>query len=142
MVNEEDLETIDHNEPQEDLFKRESILAAANKVFDFNKFKKQQEDTIKNFNDNLLENTETIIYIDDINLDDVRDNKNLKISAKKISDKYRKLKKKKATESEQQIQDTIEEFKLPKKRKKWQTDKARVLPAKKISKKYKDIRFH
>ena len=142
MVNEEDLETIDHNEPQEDLFKRESILAAANKVFDFNKFKKQQEDTIKNFNDNLLENTETIIYIDDINLDDVRDNKNLKISAKKISDKYRKLRKKKATEREQQIQDTIEEFKLPKKRKKWQTDKARVLPAKKISKKYKDIRFH
>ena len=124
------------------MFKRESILAAANKVFDFNKFKKQQEDTIKNFNDNLLENTETIIYIDDINLDDVRDNKNLKISAKKISDKYRKLRKKKATEREQQIQDTIEEFKLPKKRKKWQTDKARVLPAKKISKKYKDIRFH
>ena len=77
------------------MFKRESILAAANKVFDFNKFKKQQEDTIKNFNDNLLENTETIIYIDDINLDDVRDNKNLKISAKKISDRYRKLRKKK-----------------------------------------------
>ena len=100
------------------MFKRESILAAANKVFDFNKFKKQQEDTIKNFNDNLLENTETIIYIDDINLDDVRDNKNLKISAKKISDRYRKLRKKKATEREQQIQDIIEEFKLPKKEKK------------------------
>ena len=99
------------------MFKRESILAAANKVFDFNKFKKQQEDTIKNFNDNLLENTETIIYIDDINLDDVRDNKNLKISAKKISDSYRKLRKKKATEREQQIQDIIEEFKLPKKEK-------------------------
>ena len=141
LVNEEDLETIDHNEPQEDLFKRESILAAANKVFDFNKFKKQQEDAIKNFNDNLLENTETIIYIDDINLDDARDNKNLKISAKKISDKYRKLRKRKATEREQQIQEIIEEFKLPKKRKKRQTDKARVLAAKKISKKYKDIRF-
>ena len=124
------------------MFKGESILAAAKKVFDFNKFKKQQEDTIKNFNDNFLQNTETINYVDDINLDDVKDNKNLKISAKKISDKYRKLRKKKATEREQQIQDTIEEFKLPKKRKKWQTDKARVLPAKKISKKYKDIRFH
>ena len=124
------------------MFKRESILAAANKVLDFNKFKKQQEDTIKNFNDNLLENTETIIYIDDINLDDVRDNKNLKISAKKISDKYRKLRKKKATEREQQMQDIIEEFKLPKKRRKRQTDKARVLAAKKILKKHKDIRFH
>ena len=123
------------------MFKGESILAAAKKVFDFNKFKKQQEDTIKNFNDNFLQNTETINYVDDINLDDVKDNKNLKISAKKISDKYRKLRKKKATEREQQIQDIIEEFKLPKKRKKRQTDKAALLAAKKISKIYKDIRF-
>ena len=38
LVNEEDLETIDYNEPQEDLFKGESILAAVNKVFDFEKF--------------------------------------------------------------------------------------------------------
>ena len=123
------------------MFKGESILAAAKKVFDFNKFKKQQEDTIKNFNDNFLQNTETINYVDDINLDDVKDNKNLKISAKKISDKYRKLRKRKATEREQQIQEIIEEFKLPKKRKKRQTDKAALLAAKKISKIYKDIRF-
>ena len=123
------------------MFKGESILAAAKKVFDFNKFKKQQEETIKNFNDNFLQNTETINYVDDINLDDVKDNKNLKISAKKISDKYRKLRKRKATEREQQIQEIIEEFKLPKKRKKRQTDKAALLAAKKISKIYKDIRF-
>ena len=123
------------------MFKGESILAAAKKVFDFNKFKKQQEDTIKNFNDNFLQNTETINYVDDINLDDVKDNKNLKISAKKISDKYRKLRKRKATEREQHIQEIIEEFKLPKKRKKRQTDKAALLAAKKISKIYKDIRF-
>ena len=123
------------------MFKGESILAAAKKVFDFNKFKKQQEDTIKNFNDNFLQNTETIHYVDDINLDDVKDNKNLTISAKKISDKYRKLRKRKATEREQQIQEIIEEFKLPKKRKKRQTDKAALLAAKKISKIYKDIRF-
>ena len=123
------------------MFKGESILAAAKKVFDFNKFKKQQEDTIKNFNDNFLQNTETINYVDDINLDDVKDNKNLKISAKKISDKYRKLRKRKATEREQEIQEIIEEFKLPKKRKKRQTDKAALLAAKKISKIYKDIRF-
>ena len=123
------------------MFKGESILAAAKKVFHFNKFKKQQEDTIKNFNDNFLQNTETINYVDDINLDDVKDNKNLKISAKKISDKYRKLRKRKATEREQQIQEIIEEFKLAEKRKKRQTDKAVLLAAKKISKKYKDIRF-
>ena len=47
LVNEEDLETTDYNELQEDLFKGESILAAADRVFDFNKFKKQQEDAIK-----------------------------------------------------------------------------------------------
>ena len=41
LVNEEDLETIDYNELQEDLFKGESILAAADRVFNFNKFKKQ-----------------------------------------------------------------------------------------------------
>ena len=40
--------------PQEDLFKRESILEAANKVLDFEEFKKQQEDAINNFNVNLL----------------------------------------------------------------------------------------
>ena len=142
LVNEEDLEIIDYNdEPQEDLFKRDSIISAANKVFDFNKFKKQQEDAIKNFNENLLENAETINYIDNINLDDVKDNKNLKITAKKISDKYRKLRKRKATKRDQQIQEIIEEFKLPEKRKKRQTDKAALLAAKKISKKYKNIRF-
>ena len=79
------------------MFKGESIITAANKVFDFNKFKKQQEDPIKNFNENLLENAGKINYIDDTNLDDVKDNKNLRITVKKISDKHRKLRKRKAT---------------------------------------------
>ena len=43
LVNEEDLETINYNEPQEDLFAGESILAAANKVLDFDEFKEEQE---------------------------------------------------------------------------------------------------
>ena len=46
MVNEEDLETIDFSEP-EDLFQGGSILKAANKVLEFNEFKKQQEEAIK-----------------------------------------------------------------------------------------------
>ena len=79
------------------MFKGESIITAANKVFDFNKFKKQQEDPIKNFNENLLENAGKINYIDDTNLDDVKDNKNLRITVKKISDKHRKLRNRKAT---------------------------------------------
>ena len=48
MVNEEDLETIDFSEP-EDLFQGASILNAANKVLEFNEFKKQQEEAIKYF---------------------------------------------------------------------------------------------
>ena len=46
LVNEEDLETLDYNEPQEDLFKGESILAAANKVFNFERFKRGQAEAV------------------------------------------------------------------------------------------------
>ena len=90
---------------------------------------------INNFNENFLENSETINYVDDIHLDDVKDNNNLEISASKISEKYRKLRKRTATEREKQIKVIIEEFKLPKKRKKQQTNKAVLLVAKNISKK-------
>ena len=96
LVDESDHETRTYDEPKKDLFRGESILEAANKALD--KFKKQQEATINNFNENLLENSETINYGDNINLDDVKDNKNLKISASKISEKYRKLRKTKTAE--------------------------------------------
>ena len=82
------------------LFMGDSILAAANKVLDFDEFKKQQAKAIDNYNQNLLENAETINYVDDINLDDVKDNKDLKITSKKISEKYRKLRKRKAANQE------------------------------------------
>ena len=42
LVNEGDLETLEYNEPQEDLFRGESTLAAVNKVFYFEKIKKEQ----------------------------------------------------------------------------------------------------
>ena len=74
----------------------ESILAAANKVLDFDDFKKQQAKAINNYNQNLLENAETINCVDDINLDDVKDNKDLKTTSKNISKKYTKLRKRKA----------------------------------------------
>ena len=42
LVNEEDLETIDYNEePQEHLFRGESIVEAANKVLDFEAFRSE-----------------------------------------------------------------------------------------------------
>ena len=39
----------------------ESILAAPNKVLHFDEFKKQQAKAIENYNQNLLENAETIM---------------------------------------------------------------------------------
>ena len=78
----------------------ESILAAANKVLDFDDFKKQQVKATENYNKNLLENPETINYVDDINLDDVKDNKGLKRTSKNISKKYRTLRKRKAANQE------------------------------------------
>ena len=51
LVNEEDIDTIDYNEPQEDLFEGESILNAANKVIDFEQFIKEQEKRLQEYND-------------------------------------------------------------------------------------------
>ena len=97
LVNEEDLGTIQYDdEPQGDLFKGESLLEAANKVLDFDEFKKQQESAINNFNQN----------------------------------------KRKAIEEVK----TADIIKVPKKRKQ-QQGKAALIVAKKISKKYKNIRF-
>ena len=79
-MNEEDIETIDYNEPQEDLFEEESILKAAGKVLDFDTFKKQQERA-------LVEN----------NLKKKSSKNIAKIAAKKISNKYKNLKKPKKT---------------------------------------------
>ena len=47
MVNKEDLETTDYNEPEEDLFRGESIVEAANKMLDFKAFKKDQTNALK-----------------------------------------------------------------------------------------------
>ena len=96
-MNEEDLETESYNEPH--LFAGESIIAAANKMIDFDEFQREQEQKLQKYNDQLINDAETIKYVDNINLEAVIDNKNLKITAKKISDKYRKLRKRKAVVS-------------------------------------------
>ena len=57
-----------------------------------------------------MNNAETINYVDNINLENVRDNKKLKIAAKKISDKYRKLRKRKATVSVPKLHKITETF--------------------------------
>ena len=48
LIDEKDVETIDYNEPQEDLFESESIVKAANKVLDYEVFKRDQEKSLKN----------------------------------------------------------------------------------------------
>ena len=143
LVDEKDLETIVYDpEEQEDLFIGERILAAANKVLDFEEFKKQQAKAIGNYNQDLLKNAETMNYIDDINLNDVKDNKDLKIISKKVIKKYRKLRKRKAASQEKKVKEIIDRFNLLTKKRKRQVDKAAPLASKNISKKYKNIRFH
>ena len=86
-----------------------------------------------------MNDSETIKYVDDINLEDVRDNKNLKIAAKKISDKYRKLRKRKATVSVPKLHKISETFTPADKKGKRQIDKAALIAAKNISKIYKKL---
>ena len=60
-----DLESIQYDdEPQGDLFKGESILEAANKVLDFDEFKKQQESAVNNFNKNKRKGIEELKIAD------------------------------------------------------------------------------
>ena len=96
QVNEEDLDTEMYDEPPQDLFEGESVIPAANKVFDFKKLQQNQKQRLENYKEQQINDTETINYADDLNLDDVLEKKNLKIAAKQISDKYRKLRKRKA----------------------------------------------
>ena len=80
LVNEENLETTDYNEPQEDLFWGESIVEAANKVLDFKAFKKGQTNALK-----------------EMKKKNSKSKKSAVITAKKISKKYKNLKKPKKT---------------------------------------------
>ena len=138
LVNEGDIDTIEYGEPQEDLFTGESIVNAANKVFDFEQFKREQEKMLQEYNVN---DAETINYVDDTHLDDVRENKNLKMAAKKISDKYKIIRRKRKAATSVLSLHKISETFVPtdNKRRKKQVDKATLIAAKKISKKYKKL---
>ena len=43
LIEEKDVQTIDYNEPQENLFESESIVKAPNKVLDYEVLKRDQE---------------------------------------------------------------------------------------------------
>ena len=83
LVDEADVETIDYNNDSDEvMFAKESIAIAANKIFD--RYKEEEAE-------NNLDEAETINYVDDTNRDAVRENKNAKIAAKKITEKYKRL---------------------------------------------------
>ena len=69
LVDEADVETIDYkNDSDNDIFAKESVVIATNEIL--NKYK------------NDLDEAETINYVDDTNLADVKENKNAKITEK------------------------------------------------------------
>ena len=76
LLNEEDLDSIEYNEPQEDLFRGESIVEAANKTLDFEKIFKNQANALK-----------------EMKKKNSASKKSTKIAAKKISQKYKNLEK-------------------------------------------------
>ena len=91
LVDEADIETIDYNDDSdEDMFAKESIVIVPNKISD--RCKKEQAE-------NNLDEAETMNYVDDTNLADVRQNKNAKIAAKIITAKYKRLARKRKFKS-------------------------------------------
>ena len=83
LVDEAYIETTDYSDgSDEDMFPKESIVIAANKIFD--RYKKEDAE-------NNLDEAETINYVDDINLSDVRESKSAKIAAEEITEKYKRL---------------------------------------------------
>ena len=60
FINKQDLEMTDYNEPQEDLFWGESTVEATNKVLDFEAFKKDQANALKEMKKKKKKNSKSI----------------------------------------------------------------------------------
>ena len=84
LVNEQEIETINYDEPEKDLFKSKSIVNA-----DFEKFKKQHEEAIKNFKRKASKEEKDIFHSRKKRL--VQKDKTAQIAAKKISQKYKNI---------------------------------------------------
>ena len=122
LVDETDLEMIDYNnDSDDDMFAKESIVIAANKIFD--KYK------------NNLDKAETINYVDDTDLANVKENKNAKKAAKKITEKYKRLAHKRKLQPTP-VAGTVDGSRNPSKKRKRAT-KSAIITARKIAKKYK-----
>ena len=130
LVDEADIEITDYNDGcDEDMFAEESIVIAANKIFD--RYKKEHAE-------NNLDEAETINYVDDIALVDVRENKNAKIAAEKITEKYKRLACKKKLKPTPAV--AIDGFLNPSKNRK-NTTKSAIMTSRNVGKKYKKSRY-
>ena len=102
LVNEEDVEMIDYNKPthEKNLIEEESTLATANKVFDFDKFKKEQAEVLKKLplNESILDQVNNVFDFEKFKqeqadaiksfndqIPSVKKNKNLQVTSKKIA---------------------------------------------------------
>ena len=133
LVDKVDLKTIDYNnEPsqQEELFAYESILAGANKIFDFNKFKQEQAETLDNMRKGSIDEEpfgvgDSSIFIaankvfnftefqkqQQGAIREFKQNKNAEIAAAKVKGKFRKIRKKRAnSELIEKIKEIFESF--------------------------------
>ena len=130
LADEADIETIDYNDgSDEDMLAKERIAIAANKIFD--RYKKERAE-------NNLDEAETINYVDDTNLAYVRENKNAKIAAKKITEKCKRLAPKRKIKPTPAALN-IDGFQNQSKKRK-NTTKSAIITARNIAKKYKKLR--
>ena len=60
LVDEKDLQTINYDENQEDVFKGESIINAVNKVSDFEKLLKDQAKAVNNTKKSIIQTAKNI----------------------------------------------------------------------------------
>ena len=154
-VAEAELKTIQYSDPpQEVIFAGESILKAANEVFDFDKFKKERAESLdkmkkRQVDDELFANESVLAAVNkvfDFDKNAIREfkqqqqtvRKNKKLAADKVLKKYRNISKRKRPVSPPPT--VIESFKKPSKKSKNLTNSA-LITARNILKKYKNIRF-
>ena len=88
---------------------------------------------------NNLDKAETINYVDDIDLADVKENKNAKIAAKKITEKSKKMARKRKVLPKPAFV-IVDGFKNPSKKRKRST-KSAIITARNIAKKNIKLRY-
>lgn len=101
-------------------FLKKAQLTQQTKYLTFINIKKNRPpvflDIKKQQTENKPDDEDSINYVDDINFDDVRENKNAKIAAKKITEKYKKLSRKRK-QQQKLIAVIVEGFRNPSKKK-------------------------